>query len=197
MAALPDFTDTSRFPTFATIPEAGGEAPPPPEPWYLLARIKDDMTITKPTLVALDRAGSPFALLFEGFDRDGIDLKGRGLKKGATVVVPRALRTPPATEGKRGFVRVDKPDADSVKAIPGPLERVLELGSGSGSAAPAAGCSSCGADGQDEQAKLAKCTGCGRARYCGKDCQVKGWNEGHKGDCKIYKALDSIFSPSA
>ncbi|KAL8392953.1 hypothetical protein RB595_002951 [Gaeumannomyces hyphopodioides] len=190
-AALPDFGDTSRFPTFATIPEAGGEAPEPQEPWYLLARIKDDMTITKPTLVALDRAGSPFALLFEGFDRDGIDLKARGLKKGATVVVPRALRTPPATEGKRGFVRVDKADAGSVKAIPGPLERVLELGSGS--ATPVDGCSSCGAD---EQAKLAKCTGCGRARYCGKDCQVKGWNEGHKGDCKIYKALDSIFIPS-
>lgn len=190
-APLPDFSDATRFPTFATIPEAGDESQTqgPGEPWYLLARIKDDMTITKPTLVALDRAGSPFALLFEGFDRDGLDLKGRGLKKGATAVVPRARRTPPAAEGKRGFVRVEKAEAGDVRAIPGPLERVLELGSGSGGA-DGDGCSSCGAPGGQDGGKLAKCTGCGRVRYCGK---VGGfWGSGLGPPCAAFALADFL-----
>ncbi|KAL5871996.1 hypothetical protein ACKVWC_007632 [Pyricularia oryzae] len=192
MAPLPDFSNRERFPTFVTIPEAGAPASDgsqQPEEWYLLAHIKNDMTIAKPTLVVEDRDGSPFAVVFEGYGRDDLDLKARGLKKGNTIVLPRARRVPPADETKRGFVRVDKADAAAVKAVPGALERVLALG---GVEENATVCSACGGKGE-AGAGLSRCVGCGRARYCGKECQIKGWNESHKVYCKIFKALDVVF----
>ncbi|TLD28303.1 hypothetical protein PspLS_03299 [Pyricularia sp. CBS 133598] len=190
MAPLPDFNSRDRFPTFVTIPEAGAPVSDGgQEEWYLLAHIKNDMTIAKPTLVVEDRDGSPFAVVFEGYGRDDLDLKARGLKKGNTIVMPRARRVPPADETKRGFVRVDKADANAVKAVPGALERILALG---GVEEDATVCSACGGKGEGGGG-LSRCVGCGRARYCGKECQVKGWNESHKVYCKIFKGLDAIF----
>lgn len=215
-APLPDFTDIALFPTFLTIPEQDPAAPPsvaalPPGkgPWYLIAQIKDNMTINKPTLVLTDRGANPFALVWEGLGRDDLDLKGLGFKKGYTAVIPYAWRTKPADEGKRGFVRVEKSDARTVRSVPGPLERVLALGG----KAKGAKCETCGGEGQDG---LKSCTGCERVGYCSKvslglfsslfseimiakcsvqECQLKGWNEGgHKGDCKILKALNGIFT---
>ncbi|KAI6345295.1 hypothetical protein MCOR25_011045, partial [Pyricularia grisea] len=173
MAPLPDFSNRDRFPTFNTIPEAGGapvsdgsqkQEKEEEEEWYLLAHIKNDMTIAKPTLVVEDRDGSPFAVVFEGYGRDDLDLKGRGLKKGNTIVMPRARRVPPADETKRGFVRVSKADAAAVKAVPGALEKVLALG---GVEEDPTVCSACGGKGE-AGGGLSRCVGCGRARYCGK-----------------------------
>ncbi|TQN64243.1 hypothetical protein CSHISOI_11185, partial [Colletotrichum shisoi] len=42
------------------------------EEWFLVAEVRQNMTITKPTLVVVDRAGTEFAVTFE--DR-GIDLR--------------------------------------------------------------------------------------------------------------------------
>lgn len=124
--ALPDFSSRTLFPTFNSLTES---PPPTSTPsWYLLAEVKDDMTIMKPTLVLRDRDTSPFALVFEGLGRDDLDLKKLGMKKGATVVVPRACRTTPKDETKRGFVRVEEGTAGEVKAVPGPLTKVLEVG---------------------------------------------------------------------
>lgn len=213
---LPDFSNTTHFPSFLTIPEQDRDAPPSSSSlphggvaaWHLLAQVKDNMTINKPTLVLTDRDGSPFALVFEGLERDGLDLKGRGLKKGCTAVIPNAVRTRPAAEGKRGFVRVDRADAGTVRAVPGPLERVLALGG----KARGETCETCGGQGGEG---LKSCTGCERVGYCSKvslrcalwapgarriadddsqECQVKGWGEGgHKNDCKIFKALNDIY----
>lgn len=221
-SAMRDFTNTTIFPTFLTIPEKDQDAVAPPsssapaERWYLLAQIKDNMTINKPTLVLTDRDANPFALVFEGLGRDDLDLKGLGFKKGSTAVIPNAMRTKPADESKRGFVRVEKGDAGSVRAVPCSLARVLELGG----KVKGSKCETCGVDdGKD----LKGCTGCGRAGYCSKvsahlclcdptwyqsqstrlsltsilsqECQVKGWNEGgHKTDCKALKTLNDIFT---
>lgn len=165
--SLPDFTSTTLFPSFLTIPELDRDTPVPSSTtpgeasWHLLAQIKDNMTINKPTLVLKDRDDSPFALVFEGLERDELDLKGLGFKKGCTAVIPNATRTKPAEEGKRGFVRIEKGDASGVKAIPGPLARVLELGG----KVKGGKCETCGADGPTG---LKGCTGCGRAGYCSK-----------------------------
>lgn len=165
---MPDFTDPVVFPTFLTIPEQdpSGGPPPPPAPedsWYLLAQVKDNMTINKPTLVLTDRDGSPFALVFEGLGRDDLDLRGLGLKKGATAVIRNARRVRPEDESKRGFVRVEKGDASSVVAVPGALARVLELGG----KVKGRECEVCGSEG-DGEGGLKGCTGCGRAGYCSK-----------------------------
>lgn len=163
----PDFTNTVLFPTFLTIPEHDRDAPPPPSltdehaPWYLLAQVKDNMTINKPTLVLKDRDENPFALVFEGLERDELDLKGLGFKKGCTAVIPNATRTKPAEDGKRGFVRVEKGNAGAVRAIPGPLARVLEVGG----KVKGTTCETCGAEGEKG---LKSCTGCGRVGYCSK-----------------------------
>src|SRR5438876_8453591 len=97
---IPDFTNQTTFPTFSACPDHN---PPPSQQddWFLLAQVKDDMTITKPTLVLTDRSGAPFALVFDGLDRDALDFKRLGLRKGNTAVIPGAVRTPPREEGKR------------------------------------------------------------------------------------------------
>jgi len=186
---LPDFNNRTTFPSFTTCPEA--QTIPPPltntdeedddeGKWFLLAQIKDNMTITKPTLVLSDRDGSPFALVWDGLDREGVDFKRRGMKKGNTVVVPRARRTPPREEGKRGFVSVSEGGngngnglGGSVRVIPGPLERILVIGErllgGGGEGVEGKEwwcCECCGKRG--EEGELMKCTGCGEVKYCGK-----------------------------
>ncbi|KAK1700795.1 hypothetical protein BDP55DRAFT_723275 [Colletotrichum godetiae] len=92
------------------------------EEWFLIAQVKQNMTITKPTLVVVDRQQTEFAVTFE--DR-GIDL--RPVKGGWTIVVPRGVRTAPKG-GKRGFVRVPEGKGTGVKYIPGGLEQIGELG---------------------------------------------------------------------
>ncbi|KAK0636165.1 hypothetical protein B0T17DRAFT_484201, partial [Bombardia bombarda] len=212
----PDFTNRTIFPSFASCPEVAGPDPSSsssvssalPTDWYLLAQVKDDMTINKPTLVLGDRDDSPFALVFNGLERDGVDFKARGLKKGATAVIPRAKRTPPRDETKRGFVSVEREHAGEVRGIPGPLKRVLEVGEGlrawSNGGEGGEVCESCWEE-RGEGGGLLKCMGCGVVRYCSKvsfldgptcgcgDCQVKGWNAGHKTDCKIIKAIQAVW----
>ncbi|OHE97198.1 hypothetical protein CORC01_07452 [Colletotrichum orchidophilum] len=92
------------------------------EEWFLIAQVKQNMTITKPTLVVVDRQGTEFAVTFE--DR-GIDL--RPVRSGWTIVVPRGVRTAPKG-GKRGFVRVPEGRGTGVKYIPGGLEQIGEVG---------------------------------------------------------------------
>lgn len=215
-SAMQDFTNTTLFPTFLTIPEQDQDAvpltasSPSGERWYLLAQVKDNMTITKPTLILADRDASPFALVFEGLGHDELDLKGLGFKKGSTAVIPNAKRTKPADESKRGFVRVEKGGAGGARAVPCSLARVLELGG----KVKGPKCETCGGEGENG---LKSCTGCERAGYCSKvsalvthavytfpgllltrknlqECQVEGWIEGgHKHECKILKTLNDIF----
>lgn len=151
-----DIADTATFPSFTGCPTEGASTPD--KPWWLLAQVKENMTITKPTLVVTDRTGDDFALTFED---KSVSLKG--FKKGFTVVVPRAWRTV-AEEGKKGYVIVAEGDG-GVKAIPAGLDRVLELaGTGGGDEK----CATCG-----KGEELMKCTRCERVRYCGKvsiDC---------------------------
>ena len=45
-------------------------------------------------------------------------------------------------------------------------------------------CDLCGAEG----VKLMTCTGCGKVKYCGKDCQREGWGM-HKRDCKKFRKM--------
>lgn len=166
----PDFTNPALFPTYAAIPETTTTTPDneeQQEDWFLLAQIKDDMTIVKPTLVLSDRAGAPFALIFDGLARDGLDFKALGLRKGCTAVVPRARRTPPREEGKRGFVSVPRGQAGTVRAIPAGLERVLEVGGRMrGGLGEGEGCAGCGKG--EGEGGLKRCEGCRGVRYCGK-----------------------------
>lgn len=169
---LPDFSNTTLFPTFITIPQDDEDGEHQQQQqhedgsgYYLLAQVKDNMTINKPTLVLTDRDTNPFALVFEGLGRDDLDLKGLGFKKGYTAVVPRARRTRPADETKRGFVRVARQDAARVKAVPAPLARVLEV---AGSAPKGTRCETCGKEEGGDGARLKSCTGCERVGYCSK-----------------------------
>ncbi|KAI0812213.1 hypothetical protein GGR55DRAFT_677805 [Xylaria sp. FL0064] len=181
------FTDTSHFPAFYELPAVSRSEQrdePPDRRWWLLAQVKENMTITKPTLIVTDRTGVDFALLFE----DKMVLKG--FRKGYTIAVPRARRTDREGDGKKAVVHVPVGSGADVKVIPGRLERVLELGVVlDGEEDRVAKCAGCG----KTEGGFMKCTGCGFAAYCGKDCQVKGWNEmDHKANCKVLKALRDI-----
>ncbi|EPE08168.1 zinc mynd-type domain containing protein [Ophiostoma piceae UAMH 11346] len=199
--AIPDLNDRSLFPPFVELPEDLGE-----DGCWLLAQIKDDMTITKPTLVLTDRDGHPFALVFDGLGRDGLDLAKLGLKKGATAVVRNARQSVPVGTGdngpetmtskaaKRPFVRIAAGQAQTVHAVPAGLEQTLaaagklrtKLG------AKTETCDACGSAG--DGSKLLRCTGCSQAQYCNRACQTKGWSDGHKGECKAWRALTTIWA---
>ncbi|KAI4600826.1 hypothetical protein KJ359_012988 [Pestalotiopsis sp. 9143b] len=110
---MPDFTDDALFPTFYTLPTTTDEAAREDSgDWFMVAEVKNNMTITKPTLIATDRGGMDFAVTFEE-DR-GWDLKARGLKKGATMVVPRARRVDKGP-GRKDVLVVEREDCESVK----------------------------------------------------------------------------------
>ncbi|KAI0971614.1 hypothetical protein F4678DRAFT_90279 [Xylaria arbuscula] len=180
-------TNTSHFLAFYELPSTSTSDPdnqPSDKNWWLLAQVKENMTITQPTLIVTDQTGVDFALLFE----DKIALKG--FRKGYTVAVPRARRTDREGDGKKAVVRVPAGRGTEVKVIPGSLDRVLELGSVlEGVGEREQKCAACG----KTEGEFMKCTGCGFASYCGKDCQVKGWGEmDHKSNCKVLKALRDI-----
>lgn len=160
---LPDFTNPLTFPSFTTCPDTSSTTSQDVTQHFLLGQIGENMTITRPTLVLTDRSGDSFAMMFDG----PIDLAARGLKKGNTAVVPWARRKPPKKEGGNGFIAVDPEMFDSVKALPGGLERVFEVGArmieAEGSEER---CTACGKEGGERG--LLKCSRCGSVRYCGK-----------------------------
>ncbi|KAL2269110.1 hypothetical protein VTJ83DRAFT_3956 [Remersonia thermophila] len=208
---LPDFTSSTTFPPFAALPfkssskesNDGGA-----DDYYLLAQISQDMTLTKPTLILTDSTSATFALVFDsrpGAGPETLNLRSMGLKPGATLCLRGARRgLPPSKEGegessgKQGHVVVSRVEEGRVRAIPAGLDKVVALGGwlsgrdlqraeGRGKK-----CESCHE--QNEEAKgLKKCTGCGEVEYCSKECQIKAWNDGHKADCKVIKAIRSIW----
>ncbi|KAK7917413.1 hypothetical protein PG985_011021 [Apiospora marii] len=192
---MPDFTDPAMFPAFYELPSDVEIANAPAEgveaaAWWMLAQVKVNMTLTKPTLIVTDRRGLDFAVTFED---SGMDLKG--YKKGYTMVVPRAQRTD-REEGKKAVMRIEAGDCKSVQVIPAKMEHLLELGQvvdmmrGDEAEGKEQKCGACG----KTDASLSKCTGCGTVRYCSKECQLKGWSElGHKSNCKSLKAIKTIW----
>ncbi|WYZ41384.1 hypothetical protein EsH8_V_000279 [Colletotrichum jinshuiense] len=193
-AAAPTTSSSSTSTALAKAPALapGASSHDAREEWFLVAQVKQNMTITKPTLVVVDRSGTEFAVTFE--DR-GIDL--RPVKNGWTIVVPRAVRTQPKG-GKQGFVRVPEGKGTGVKYVPGGLEKLGELGAlvrgegegeggGGGGVGVKGKCAGCGKT-EAEAGGLKSCTGCGLWRYCGRECQVPDWKT-HKVDCKILKGM--------
>ncbi|KAI0106548.1 hypothetical protein F4776DRAFT_435847 [Hypoxylon sp. NC0597] len=198
---MPIFTDSTPFPTFHELPPASSSISAdasggPKRDWFLLAQIKEDMTITKPTVIARDRSGTEFAVTFDDGDHRGMGLKFR---KGHTLVVPRATRTD-RDDGKKAIVRVPQGQGAGVRIVPGALEQVLELGEVlagiEGAEAEGRGrrkCAACG-EAEKEGQVLMRCTGCGAAAYCSKACQVRGWSEmGHKANCKVIRSIKEIW----
>ncbi|KAF6804890.1 zinc mynd-type domain containing protein, partial [Colletotrichum musicola] len=63
---IPDFSNTTTFPVFEDLPfDDDDGAHDAREEWFLVAQVKQNMTITKPTVVAADRGGDEFAITFE------------------------------------------------------------------------------------------------------------------------------------
>ncbi|CAK7201675.1 hypothetical protein SEUCBS139899_004384 [Sporothrix eucalyptigena] len=218
---IPDLGDRSLFPPFLELPEDHGASSSSigsvGVDRILLAQVKDNMTITKPTLVLTDRDGHGFALVFDGLDRDGLDLNKLGLKKGATAVVHGARQTVPeqkntdetltAKAARRQFLRVAPGQVHTVQAVPTGLEQTVALAAKLREqqqrtlAEGTYHCEACGVSGTSNTSeldpaakKLLKCTGCGHAWYCDRTCQTKGWSNGHKSECKALKALSTIWS---
>lgn len=210
---MPAFTNFQTFPTFDELPSSSSSSSPSSStqssPWFLLAQIKENMTITKPTLVVRDRSNTDFAVTFDDGDHHGLTgASGEKLRfrKGHTLVVPGATRTDRG-EGKKALVRVLEGKGREVKVVPGSLEKVITLGAeldgsedgedGDRVVRKCAACGKEGAKGEDEEEggqKLMRCTGCGVVAYCSKECQVQGWNEkGHKADCKVLKGIKEIW----
>jgi hypothetical protein len=187
---LPDFTSPTTFPPFSALPltttttkdvttpqdDTPQDTPldtPRDTPYYLLATITENMTLTKPTLILSDTTAAPFALIYASRPAtgpDALDLRALGLKKGATVVLPDARRTPGKEEGKQGFVAVEREREGAVRVVPGDLERVRRVGGWLHSREGGKGGRGCDGCGEEEGGKgLMKCTGCGEVAYC---CKV-------------------------
>ncbi|EAQ85801.1 predicted protein [Chaetomium globosum CBS 148.51] len=108
---LPDFTSPTTFPPFTSIPTtttpSNSDQQQQQEPYYLLAQIHQNMTLTKPTLVCTDATNTSFAVVFGSRPASGpdtLDLSRLGYRRGATLALPGARRTPPKEgDGSRGF----------------------------------------------------------------------------------------------
>ncbi|KAK4150966.1 hypothetical protein C8A00DRAFT_36389 [Chaetomidium leptoderma] len=130
---LPDFTTPNIFPPFSALPLTTQDDNPPPNPTttpshYLLAEITENMTLTKPTLILTDLTASTFALIFHSRPASGpdtLDFAKLGYKKGATLVIPDARRTPGKSEGKQGFVAVTREQERGVRVVPAGLKNVV------------------------------------------------------------------------
>ncbi|KAI5860286.1 hypothetical protein GGS23DRAFT_243586 [Durotheca rogersii] len=139
----PNFGDPTLFPTFQELSSSTPASPP-----FLLAQIREDMTITKPTLIVRDRTGAEFAVTFDDGDHRGLDAPpssssaaphdlltagggasaGKRFRRGHTLVVPAAAREARGGGGKKDVVRVPRGGGAAVRVLPAPLERVLEVG---------------------------------------------------------------------
>lgn len=100
---MPDFSDSALFPVFRELPPVGtaGSGSDVAAGWVLVAQIKENMTITKPTLIVTDRTGVDFAVLF-----DDVGMSLKGFRKGYTIVIPGARRTDKG-EGKKDIVQIE------------------------------------------------------------------------------------------
>ncbi|EFX04102.1 zinc finger, mynd-type domain containing protein [Grosmannia clavigera kw1407] len=220
MSGIPDLDDRTLFPPFLDLPEAedgdaATEKKTAGQP-ALLAQVKNNMTINKPTLVLSDRDGHSFALVFDGLDRDGLDLEGLGFRPGTTILVPAARRTIPAARAddgssspetinskaaRRPFLRIPAGQADTVQVMPAALDQVvaaasrLRLREQQHETGQDRQCSTCGTtpDAGPAAKRLLKCTGCSEAWYCNKACQTQGWKDGHKGECKAIRAVATVW----
>ncbi|KAI0148723.1 hypothetical protein GGR57DRAFT_227922 [Xylariaceae sp. FL1272] len=190
------FADPTLFPTFSDLPQIvdpsgwpSSEQTPQPtgtgslaNTWYLLAQIKENMTITKPTLIVTDWTGRDFVLLFED---NGVSLKG--FRKRYTVMVPCARRT--KRYNKNDELRIAADRGAEVQVIPGSLDRILELDVLLASDETERRCAACGTT----EGSLLNCTACQVTQYCGKECQTQSWREmDHKASCRIIQALKNI-----
>ncbi|KAI2776336.1 hypothetical protein F4815DRAFT_358185 [Daldinia loculata] len=192
---MPLFADPTIFPSFNELPSSL-TPPAPTADWFLLAQIKEDMTITKPTVIVRDRTGVEFAVTFEDGDHRGLGQGGVRFRKGHTLVVPRATRTDRG-EGKKAIVRVPPGEGAGVRILPAGLDQVFEIGAVLDGIEGAARGKKCAACGKEEEAEysLMRCTGCGVVAYCSKACQVQGWSElGHKANCKVIRSIKEIWS---
>ncbi|KAL7623110.1 hypothetical protein AAE478_006789 [Parahypoxylon ruwenzoriense] len=193
----PSFGNTALFPAFHELPVVGGSSPVAAADtstsssssgggdgtWFLLAQIREDMTITQPTLIVRDRAGAEFAVTFADGDHRGLGGTGTGgdaggssrsgsgsgvrFRKGHTLVVPRATRTQRG-EGKKDVVRVPAGEGARARVIPAGLEQVFELG---------------GLLAEVEEVEEVE-----------EACQARGWSEmGHKSNCKVIRSIKEIW----
>ncbi|KAI8956590.1 hypothetical protein F5Y11DRAFT_361585 [Daldinia sp. FL1419] len=195
---MPMFANPALFPSFHELPSSSTPPSSAPGPdWFLLAQIKENMTITKPTVIVRDRSGVDFAVTFEDGDHRGLGEGSVRFRKGHTLVVPRATRTYRG-EGKQAIVRVPSGEGANVRILPAGLDQVFELGAvldGIEGAGKGKKCAACGKEeGEGEGRALMRCTGCGVAAYCSKDCQARGWSElGHKANCKVIRGIKEIW----
>lgn len=113
---LPDFSNESLFPPFSACPITGPNPPVPINAYYLLAEIKQEMTISNsPTFICQDLSGQSFAVTIR-LPADGVkpEVRGGGYdskpwKKGHLVLVKNAMRAG-VTEAKQGFIETRKED---------------------------------------------------------------------------------------
>lgn len=108
---MASFEDDLIFPTFYSLPTTTDDVEAKRQ-YYMVAQVKNNMTITKPTLIVTDKSGMDFAVTFEE-DRS-FDLKGRGLRKGNTIVIPRPRRLEKGP-GKKDVLVIEKEDCQGVK----------------------------------------------------------------------------------
>ncbi|PHH49632.1 hypothetical protein CFIMG_007715RA00001 [Ceratocystis fimbriata CBS 114723] len=179
-----DFSDRARFPNFNDTPTTEGSH-------VLLGTYKENMSITRPTYILEDRDKQSFAVTFMIANDSPVRPK---FKKGAAVAVCGLARQEPnAAAGetkKSACIRVRAGEETRVVGLGVSLDRILAT---SAADPLTASCAACGKpEGKTEGMK--RCTSCGWVKYCGKECQIEGWNtKGHKGDCKAFRLLQAAL----
>ncbi|PGH36549.1 hypothetical protein GX50_00586 [[Emmonsia] crescens] len=200
---LADLRSRATFPEFNGLPgenyidsdfyeSSGMLAYRPRRHWCFLGEIVDISSLLRLEMKIEDVDGTRIPLLFYT-DGRGNELAPTQVQKGYTVAILYA---------KRHVFMFCEPgirheDPELMKIFPLSLSKLLALNDKvqqfSMETDGIRTCHGCGKKG----ASLQRCSKCLSFGYCGKACQVAGWNEkGHKADCKFLKdpSLRGLFA---
>ncbi|PCH45113.1 hypothetical protein WOLCODRAFT_165610 [Wolfiporia cocos MD-104 SS10] len=147
--------------------------------WCFLGEIVQSATVARLLLDVRDVAGRVVRAAF--YDTDLGEPFAQRVKKGHTL----ALLYPQQhhfMDGSKGF-RIE--ELREVTIIPCSLVSLLAA-SDMLQRLP----STCWADGCEKETELTACSGCHKAKYCGKEHQEIGWKAGHRRECKAFKSLE-------
>ncbi|KAJ6523332.1 hypothetical protein B0H19DRAFT_1276983 [Mycena capillaripes] len=153
---------------------------------YLGEIVQDKSSPSRVALVVKDKDGECIQVVFQFNQNETFDAK-----IGFTLAVMYAERHE-FVDGSYGF-RLEYPNF--AKIFPCTLDTLLRINDDIESETPADSsqkCKACGKEEHPDTKYLLPCSHCLAASYCGTKCQVDGWEQSHKHECEIFKALDDV-----
>ncbi|KIM73481.1 hypothetical protein PILCRDRAFT_727497 [Piloderma croceum F 1598] len=151
--------------------------------WAFMGEIVDVTMFIRLRIDVKDKSGRVLPVWVHTDDR-GTDL-AQQCQQGYTLILTYAERHY-FMDGDAG-IRLE--EGASVKVVPYSMAELIGANDIMFEEGRMEKCACCGTKESDTTEALKWCSKCKSAFYCGKECQIKVWGEGHKKDCKVIAAV--------